>query len=737
MTAPDAGTELDPGRVRPDHEPDTELDPGRTAVGTGWARVLPAGLAQRFEVVRDLTGSGRQGDVYLVRVRDTDEQLVLKAHRPGWRLDERVVDLLVHGRPSRHVVAVHEVGEEDGRWYEVMEHLAGGTLAEWRRRHPAGVDSAVLVEVVRQLAEGLDALHRAGVVHRDVKPANLLIRALDPLELVIADLGISRHLPDGEDFTAANEVGTVPYVPPEFISGGRIVPAFDWWSLGVTVLELATGHRLFEGVDDVRVLRARIGTRPIRVDVADDRVRLLCSGLLAMAPEDRWGSAQVAEWLAGGSPPIAAVPVTTAEEATEPYVYLGEEYRARDLLAATMTENWGVSRAWLFGDDPKPLRRLHEWLEQFPGLPERRRPGRRETEDVKLLHELRAVDPTHPPWYRGWNITPARLPELADEAVRGVGAAGEVVHDLWRADLLPLLATGRPASGAGGGDGLAGVRERWHRAEAESRTLAAAVPDAGARAEVQRVLRQDRTYALSLALLAATATGAHRLALRRTLDEQDRELRLPWFSDLVARAEYQWIAFALIPHATRESARIEAERAQREAYEKWIARTERQREWSRRQNRPQALGYAATGVAAVAVALFALVGFSDVAGVASDAQVLDAWFAVVAALAVVTVAESLLAWDAGGRFHPAYSFLGAGAMALGRVARGLIARRIAVPVVLAFLAVLGLVTVVRPVVAPAVVAAVTVAWAVQRHLAWRAQDRRERDLVADARSVRQ
>ncbi|WP_309111934.1 serine/threonine-protein kinase [Saccharothrix sp.] len=729
MTAPaDLPTELDPGRVRHDVERDTVLDPGRTPI-TGRAR-LPARLARRFEVVRDLTGSGRQGDVYLVRARDTDEQLVLKVHRPGWRLDDRVVDLLVHGRPSRHVVVVHEVGEEEGRWYEVMEHLAGGTLAEWRRRQPSGVDGDVLAEVVRQLAEGLHELHRAGVVHRDVKPANLLIRALGPLEVVIADLGISVHLPDGEAFTAANEVGTVPYVPPEFISGGRVLPAFDWWSLGVTVLELATGHRLFEGIDDVLVLRSWIGTRPIRVDVPDERVRLLCSGLLAMAPEDRWGAEQVGEWLRGGSPPVAAVPVVGDEEAPEPYVFLGEEYRARDLLAATMTENWGAARAWLFDDDPEPLRRLHEWLEQFPGLPARRRVGRKETADVKLLHELRAVDPAHPPFYRGWNITPARLPELADEGVKGVGAAGEIVTELWRADLLPLLSTGRPGSGAGGGDGLVGVRERWHREESRMRTLAASVSDQGARAEAQRVLREDRPYALSLALLAATATGAHRLDLRRTLDEQDRALQLPWFSDLAARTEYQWIAFVLIPYATREAARIEAEETARRAHEQWLARTARQREWSRRQNRPQALGYAVTGVAVVAVALFALVGVSDAAGVATDAQVLDAWFAVVAALAVVLVAESLLAWSAGGRFHPAYSLLGAGAIALGRVARNLIARRIAVPVVLVCLAVLGLLTVVWPVLTPIAVAGGTVAWAVARHMAWREQDREESAIVA-------
>ncbi|TCO52917.1 serine/threonine-protein kinase [Actinocrispum wychmicini] len=733
--AADALTAPDPGRSRPDDEPVTTLDPDRTPPVSGWSRILPARLDERFQIVRDLTGSGQQGDVYLVLVRDSGEQRVLKVHRPGSRPDQRVLDFLAR-QPNRCVVTVYETGAEEGRQYEVMEYLAGGNLFEWRRRQPSGVDRAVVAGLVRQLADGLAGLHSAGVVHRDIKPGNVLIRTLEPLEVVIADLGISTHVTGGEAFTWSNTVGTVPYMPPEFVSGGQIVPAFDWWSLGVTVYELATGRGLFAGVDHERAVRSWIATRPVELDaVTDDRIRLLCRGLLAMAPENRWGAGQVDLWLQGGSPPVAAdpLPQRTTTSADEPYVYLGQEYRERDMLAAAMTTNWNFSRTLLFDGDRGPRRQLAEWLTQFPepGVPVGR-PDRRASDDVRLLYQLRAVDPTYPPCYRGWNITRSHLPELASEGVQGTGGAADIVAELWRADLLPLLATGSASQNLGGGDGLPEALYRWRGEVDNLRLLARSLPDAGARTEMSRVLRDEQPYALSLSLLAATATPAHRLEVRRVLDDRRQALNLPWFSDLVDRREFEWIAYALVPYATRQANRRDLEERARQAREAWLRRTERQREWSRRQNRPQALGYAVTGVAAVAVFLFALIGFSNAMGVATRSQIDDGWLAAVIALTVTTVTESLLAWDTGGRFHPAYSFLGAGSIALGRASRNLIARRIAVPVVLVILAVLGTLTVYRPVVPPFVLAAGTVVWAVRRHLAWREQDRRERAIVRAA-----
>lgn len=729
----DAPTVLDPGRLRCGSEPVTVLDPGRTPIAAGEARLLPVALTDRFEVVRELTGSGRQGDVFLVRIRDTGEQRVLKVHRTG-RLDERVLAYLGQ-QHSRHVVTVHETGVAEDRQYEVMEYLAGGALSDWRDRHPYGVDADVVTELVRQLAEGLVELHSYEVVHRDLKPSNVLVRSLQPLELVIADLGISRQVDEGGMYVK-DRPGTPPYMPPEYNTGrdGRLSSAHDWWSLGITVLELAIGRAVFHGIGDEAVIQEAVSTRPIAVDaVSDDRLRRLCAGLLVRDPEDRWGAEQVNAWLRGESPPVAAVPAAgeSAVMAKEPYVYLGVEYWARDLLAAAMTANWNVSRSVLFGDDAGPRTRLRAWLEQFPGMPATRRPPRRETDDVKLLYQLRDLDPTYPPWYRGLNVTPARLPELANEGTEG-GVAADIVTDLWRAELLPVLAEGAAAGGIGGGDGLREVQSRWRVEDERLRTLADAVPDTAARTELRRILRGEHAYVRSLTLLAATAAAVQLREVQQQLNERDRTFVLPWFSQLVADQQFQWVAVALSRHASREADRLAEQERVRRASEAWLRRTERQREWSRRQNRPQALGYTAAGVAVLAVLLFMLVGLSDVAGVASDARIVDAWFAVVASLAVVMLSESLLAWSAGGRFHPAYSLLGAGAIVLGRVARSLIVQRIAVPAVLIALAGLGTVVIVWPVIAPCALAGLLVAWSVQRYFAWREQDRRERAIVAAA-----
>ncbi len=728
-----AETDLDAGRRRARDEPATELDVGRTRLPSGLGRHLPPGLEARFEVVADLTGEGRQGEVYHVRARVTGEDRVLKVHHGGPGLDEHATGFL-REHPHRRLVTLYETGVEDGRPYEVMEHLPGGTVAHWSGQWESGVDGRLLTELVRQVAEGLTALHGAQVVHRDVKPSNLLIRALEPFDVVICDLGVSCHVPTGELHVEETEtlVGTMRYMAPEYLGGRTVMSAGDWWSLGVTVLELATGQPLYSGMSK-KIMRSYIPRRPVSVTgVDDERISMLCRGLLTFDAESRWGADQVTAWLRGESPPVAANPAPTpsAQAVGEPFVFLDEEYYARDLLAAAMTRQWSVSRELMFGEGSAPRRRaLTTWLEQFPGsATQATRAGRREPDDAHLLHLLRHLDPTHPPVYRERNITRNRLAALAEEAMEDEESAPEVVVEIWTGDLLPLLATGAGSDSLGSGDGLNGVRSRWHAEHERMTLLARTVPDLGARHEMHQILRRRRDYAVALALLAATATEQTRRRVAETLGS-GRALRLPWYADLASRPEYQWIAIALIPYANREARRIEDEEAGRRAHEAWLRRTAWHRESSRRMNRPMALGYAVAGVAAIAVMLFALVSVSDVAEVAGDAQIVDAWLASVVALAVTLLGESLLAWDAGGRFHPAYSLLGAGRIALGRAARQLLLRRIAVPVVLVALLGLAALTVFQPVFTPFVLAALVVMWTVQRHLAWRAQDRRELVIV--------
>jgi eukaryotic-like serine/threonine-protein kinase len=732
---PDDGaqTEVDPGRSRLDDEPRTESDPGRGPAASNWLLSLPPGLASRFEMVRELTGNGQQADIFLVNDRETGESRVLKVYRRGWQVDVRVLDYLSQSRVSRHIVRVLETGEEDGRQYEIMEYLAGGNLFEWRIRAGKGFDEETLTEVVRQVAEALAELHEAGIVHRDLKPANLLIRRLEPLDVVVADIGISRYLDDQETFTDNRDVGTLNYLPPEYLGGGQIHPALDWWSLGISALELSRGQVMFPGADS-QVVRAHITSRPIGLgELGDGRIRLLCGGLLVRNPDDRWGADQVQAWLRGESPAVATdFPQRTdqVETAKEPFTYSGAQYWSRDLLAIAMTGKWETSRDFLFGDNPGRQRELAKWLRQFPSYEEpTARARRRASRDVQLLHQLRAINPAHPPVYRGYNITTQRLPELANEGIGRTGNGPDVINDLWQEDLLPLLSKGSASPGLGGGDGLDVVRLRWREEETRLRDLSRSWGDEEPRTELQRLLRDDPRFGYALSLMAATATQELQLAVRRTLDECDQESKLLWFSALVARPECQWVAFVLVPYAKAAADRRNNEEEARRVREEWMRRNQWRIEWSNRQNRPLALAYAAAGVFTVGVGLFVLIGLGDMIGMVSNAVVLDAWFGTVAALLVTLVAESLLAWEIGGRYHPAYSLLGAGRLGARGIAQALLRTRTSMPVVIGLLAALGALTVFFPVVTPFVVAAFVIVWAVQRHVAWTEDRSREQEIV--------
>jgi hypothetical protein len=124
-----------------------------------------------------------------------------------------------------------------------------------------------------------------------------------------------------------------------------------------------------------------------------------------------------------------------------------------------------------------------------------------------------------------------------------------------------------------------------------------------------------------------------------------------------------------------------------------------------------------------------LIGVSDLAGVSADASILDAWLATVLAAVVGLTAEALLAWEIGGRFHPGYSILGAGLIALGRAARSIAGRGIAL---VAFIVVLGgayALTAFAPAATPLVAGGGVLIWSVARYLRWRSDSQREQEEI--------
>jgi serine/threonine-protein kinase len=151
---------------------------------------------------------------------------------------------LAAGIESRHVARILEHGEADGVTYLVMPLYEGGSLAA-RLRSTGALDAAETSELAAQLARGLEALHARGIVHRDVKPSNVLFAADGTA--AITDFGLART-PDSTRLTLEGQIpGTPHYLAPELIEGTDATPASDLYSLGCVLYECAVGEPPFAG----------------------------------------------------------------------------------------------------------------------------------------------------------------------------------------------------------------------------------------------------------------------------------------------------------------------------------------------------------------------------------------------------------------------------------------------------------------------------------------------------------
>ncbi len=158
-----------------------------------------------------------------------------------------------------NVVTIYDVGEHDGRTFMVMELLTGGTLAE-RMRSGDRISPRTALRWLREAASALDAAHAAGVVHRDVKPANMLLDQHG--RLAIADFGIAR-LALEDQLTATGQVlGTASYISPEQAIGDAATPASDRYALAVVAYELLTGERPFQAENFAAQARAHVEDPP-------------------------------------------------------------------------------------------------------------------------------------------------------------------------------------------------------------------------------------------------------------------------------------------------------------------------------------------------------------------------------------------------------------------------------------------------------------------------------------------
>lgn len=330
-----------------------------------------------FEVEREI-GRGGFGVVYRARQLAFNRPAAIKVLLPGLSADElqkrftqecRAVGAL---RPHPNVLTVYSTGlTADGRPYLAMQYLGGGSLSE---RLPLTPEATVALGL--RLADGLAVAHAGGVIHRDVKPSNILFG--DDGEPVLVDFGISSLL--GDASTTTGEVAlSIGYTPPEILGGSRATVAADVYALGATLFASVCGRTPFvtpDGFTSIAVMAARILSQPVedlRPEGVPDALCEVIERCMAKEPGERYDSmAHVRAALA----PLAAddstirtpselwglpvVPVHEAEAATQPRrTFLsrvgGTRRRVVASAAALVVLGGGVATAaTVTGDDSAP-----------------------------------------------------------------------------------------------------------------------------------------------------------------------------------------------------------------------------------------------------------------------------------------------------------------------------------------------------------------------------------------------
>lgn len=238
-----------------------------------------------------------------------------------------------------HVVQVLGRGQCGGshpRDYELMEYIEHGTLMKWAHN---GMSDAELKDILRELADAITALHTENIIHRDIKPDNVLVRSKSPLDLVLMDFGISSVAALSLHQTSINR--TAAYASPESLTGVIGKPS-DWWSLGVIMLEILDKNP-FAGIDE-RSINFALSVRGISVPkTVSEEWQQVIRGLLTRDYEKRWGAEQISSWLKGRRD----IPVhyeesqtAAATEAKRPYTLSGKEYRTLADLGTGVVENW-------------------------------------------------------------------------------------------------------------------------------------------------------------------------------------------------------------------------------------------------------------------------------------------------------------------------------------------------------------------------------------------------------------
>ncbi len=263
--------------------------------------MAPGSLFAGYTIVR-LLGSGGMGEVYLVehpRLPRKDALKVLPVHFSGdAEYRERFLREADLAASLWHpnIVRVNDRGEYGGQLWIAMDYVDGTDADQLLAdRYPAGMPVDLAAKIVASVADALDYSHRQGLLHRDVKPANIMVTASDAgsdPRILLADFGIARTAEDVSGLTATNmTIGTVAYAAPEQLMGEPLDGRADQYALAATAYQLLTGLQLFPNSNPGVVISRHLNAEPPAVSTHRPELRRLdvvLARALSKHPDDRY-----------------------------------------------------------------------------------------------------------------------------------------------------------------------------------------------------------------------------------------------------------------------------------------------------------------------------------------------------------------------------------------------------------------------------------------------------------------
>ena len=252
-------------------------------------------LGERYEILAHI-GSGGMADVYKAKDREQDRFVAIKVLRREYYENDTFVKKFVAEAEATanishpNIVAIYDAEYRDGVHYIVMELAEGMTLKQYIRRY-GRLSARETVDIAIQIAQALKAAHKHGIIHRDIKPQNIIVS--DSGKAMVTDFGIAKVAT--MDTISSNAMGSVHYICPEQARGGFTDARSDIYSLGITIYEMATGKVPFDGENSVAIalMHIRDDITPPRCYFPDipaslENIILKCT---MKKPEQRYRSA--------------------------------------------------------------------------------------------------------------------------------------------------------------------------------------------------------------------------------------------------------------------------------------------------------------------------------------------------------------------------------------------------------------------------------------------------------------